>query len=66
MHVTSFNFCSLKHRSIKSESEKQTNENCPTVVNAEENLPSSEAVASTSTGEMAVNYTRHPHPRVLL
>ena len=45
------------------ESEKLTKleRTVATVVNTEENIPSSEAVASTSTGEMAVNYSRHLH-----
>ena len=47
----------------KSASEELTN--YPTVVNTEENVPSSEAVASTSTGEMVVNYSRHPHPQAI-
>ena len=41
----------------KSVSEK-IRKNCQTVVNTEETVPSGEAVASTTTGEMAVNYSR--------
>ena len=48
----------LKH---KWESEKPT-KNFPTVINTEEYITSTEAVASTSTGKMVVNYLRHLHP----
>ena len=47
----------------KSESEKQIRKKCPTDVNTKENVPSSEAVASISTGEMAINYSRHLYPQ---
>ena len=32
-------------------------------VSTEENVPSSEAAASTSTGEMVINYSLHLHPQ---
>ena len=44
----------------KSKSEKL--KHCVTVINTEEDVPSSEAVASTDTGGMTINYSRLPHP----